>query len=138
MEKIDIEYFEEKFGYFDKQFNIIGDRLSSVEGKVSSVEDKVSSVGNRVGSVEKGLGSLVTKNGFDKKIATLATKYDLDVQTRELKQYVHEAFEIQQELTDIRFEELIDKMHIVDRINTHGYWIDKIAKKTGVKLGQAN
>lgn len=115
------EQFNEQFKltqeYFDKQFKVIE---------------------VRVGAVEKGMGSMLTKNGFDKKLSTLATKYDLDVQTRELKQYVHESFEVQQTYIDERTLEINDSMQIDNRLKQHEYWIDKIAKKTGVRLGQAN
>ena len=87
---------------------------------------------------ESEISKLVTKDHFENEVSKLATKDALAEQTIELKGYVQEAFETQQEFIDVRFNELIGKMHIREHLKLHEFWIDKIAKKTGVKLGQSS
>jgi len=61
--------------------------------------------------LNQGLGSLETKL-----LAKMATKDDLRAQTVELKQYTHEAFETQQRWADRRFDELIVKYDVRERV----------------------
>ncbi len=75
---------------------------------------------------------------LDQKLANFATKDDLKAQSKELKDYIHQAFEAQQVYIDVRFQELFKKMMITERLNQHEYWIDKIAGKVGVKLGEVS
>jgi hypothetical protein len=59
---------------------------------------------------------------FDKGLSNLMEKIEntmdtkLEVQTKELKEYTHQAFEIQQEYLDERFGELIVKYDVRDRV----------------------
>jgi hypothetical protein len=46
----------------------------------------------------------------------MSTKDDLAAQTRELKQYTHQSFEIQQDYLDERFNELIVKYDVRERV----------------------
>jgi hypothetical protein len=116
--------------YFDEQFAKLGEKFVTKE----YFDEQVNAQNEKVEILDKKMGSLVTKNGFDKKLATLATKYDLDVQTRELKQYVHEAFETQQVYIDERTLELNESMDINNRLKQHDYWFDKLANKVGISL----
>jgi len=71
---------------------------------------------------DKGISNLLEK--VTEKIAQselsiradMATKADLKAQSQELKQYMHEGFEIQQGWMDERFNELIIKYDVRERV----------------------
>lgn len=62
----------------------------------------------------------LTKEYFDQGITNIlgkmATKNDLKAQSQELKQYVHQAFELHQEWTEELFKEQITVFDVRDRV----------------------
>jgi len=76
--------------YFDKVMSAMFEQLTGVKADVTQLK---SDMATRV-----------------------ATKNDLKAQTQELKDYVHQAFEAQQSWIDNRFDELIVKYDVRDRV----------------------
>ena len=68
---------------------------------------------------DKGLSNLLEKiEDIEGKMVTKEDlKVQLDSQTRELKHYTHEAFETQQVWMDERFNELIVKYDVRERVS---------------------
>ena len=74
---------------------------------------------------DKGIANILEKMATKEDIGAIrlemATKDELktqlDAQTSELKSYVHEAFEVQQTFMDKRFDELIVKYDVRERVN---------------------
>lgn len=62
----------------------------------------------------------LTQEYFDKQLQKLATKDDLtdavETQTKELKDYIHQSFETQQEYIDERFNELMDQTMVKEDV----------------------
>ncbi len=62
----------------------------------------------------------LTQEHFDKQIealrADMATKTDLVTQTQEMKTYIHESFETQQNYIDERIHELSESMQVKEEI----------------------
>lgn len=62
----------------------------------------------------------LTQKYFDQQLQKLATKEDLtaalETQTKELKDYIHESFETQQEYIDERFNELMDQTKVKEDV----------------------
>jgi hypothetical protein len=66
--------------------------------------------------------SFVTQDYFDSALLNVLEKLDkidrrFDIQTAELKDYTHQAFEVQQEYMDERFGELIMHYDVRDRVD---------------------
>jgi hypothetical protein len=78
----------------------------------------ISNVLEKVTNLEK---VIATKNDLAKLKAEIITKQDLkqqlESQTSELKQYVTESFQTQQVWMDSRFEELIEKYDVRERVH---------------------
>lgn len=62
----------------------------------------------------------LTQEYFDQQLQKLATKGDLtsalETQTKELKDYIHESFETQQEYIDERVSELADQTKVKEDV----------------------
>lgn len=75
---------------------------------------------NLMGTIatQENVARLENKMGTDTALIRLemATKADLAAQTKELKQYTTDAFEIQQDWMDERFKEAIVKFDVRDRV----------------------
>lgn len=67
---------------------------------------------------DKSLANLMEKmtGEFSSIRAEMATKEDLKAQSQELKQYTQEAFEIQQDWMEERFNELVPSFDVRDRV----------------------
>lgn len=67
-------------------------------------------------SVDRLEAKMATKDDLAKLEAKMASKVDLIAQTKELKQYTTDAFEVQQHWMDERFKELIVKYDVRERV----------------------
>jgi ribosomal protein L29 len=58
----------------------------------------------------------LTQEYFDRQLGKLASKEDLQSQTKELKDYIHESFEKQQEYIDERVTELMEQNKVKEDV----------------------
>lgn len=103
--------------YFDKGISRIldkvvtkeefGERMKSVDGRLSKIEYRVGGVESRVGSIESRAENIES---------AMATKDDLKSMEDRLIGYTHQAFETQQTWLDYRFDELVSKYDVRERV----------------------
>lgn len=58
----------------------------------------------------------LTQEYFDRQLEKLASKDDLQIQTKELKDYIHESFEKQQEYIDERATEIMEQNKVKEDV----------------------
>lgn len=60
----------------------------------------------------------LTLEHFDRRLENLQNNItgQIQIQTKELKEYIHESFEVQQDYIDERFHELFDSMKVKEEV----------------------
>lgn len=103
------ETIDERFDAVDERFNTVNEKFDGVNVRLNAVDEKFESIDGRL-------------EGLNQKINT---------QTVELKQYVHEAFEVQQTWMESRFNELIENSNLQKKVNQ----IENVVRKLATKVG---